>query len=134
MLIAWQCIIHLFAFIGEQREFLPLHWASRTGQLDMVCFHLESTDVDCTDWVSLESCIVGYKDWANAVFQWRSTVNVKHQVMQCLQGRSEMHSLLFVSDRHKCCVSCILLEEAKAIICANFREILGVGESSFKQY
>ena len=91
MLIAWQCMIHLFAFIGEQREFLPLHWASRTGQLDMVCFHLESTDVDCTDGVSLESCIVGYKDWANAVFQWRSTVNVKHQVMQCLQGRSEVH-------------------------------------------
>ena len=66
--MAWQCMIHLFVFIGEQREFLPLHWASETGQMDMVYFHLESTDVDCCDGVSLESCIVGYKDWANAVF------------------------------------------------------------------
>ena len=72
-------MIHLFAFIGEQRRFLPLHWASQTGQMDMVCFHLESTDVDYTDWVSLESCIVGYKGWANAVFQWRSIVSVKHR-------------------------------------------------------
>ena len=52
---------HVFVFIGEQKKFLPLHWASETGQVDMVYFHLENTDVDCSDYVSSESCVVGCK-------------------------------------------------------------------------
>ena len=54
-------MIHLFVFIGEQREFLPLHWASKMGQMDMVCFHLESTNVDCGDEVSFGNYVVGYE-------------------------------------------------------------------------
>ena len=31
-----------------QRDYLPLHWASSTGQADMVAFHLKDTDVNHT--------------------------------------------------------------------------------------
>ena len=29
-----------------QRDYLPLHWASSTGQADMVAFHLKDTAVN----------------------------------------------------------------------------------------
>ena len=40
------------------RAFLALHWASKTGQLHMVIFHLEVTNVNCEDEVGLERPIL----------------------------------------------------------------------------
>ena len=36
-----------------QRKYLPLHWASATGQTNMIRFHLTATDVNCQDEVCL---------------------------------------------------------------------------------
>ena len=42
-----------------QRHHLPLHWASRTGQADMVAFHLKDTDVNHNDEVCWKVACLG---------------------------------------------------------------------------
>jgi len=42
----------------RERKYLPLHWASATGQTNMIRYHLTATDVNCQDEVFLRVALL----------------------------------------------------------------------------